>query len=241
MTQTETQWAADWSLRIGQRIAEYRRRARITADQLAARTKQLGYEVTRSSIANIESGRRDVVTVQQITVIAMALDTSPVLLLFDPTQPETQLLPDDTVSGIEASEWWSGNLRYVHGIPGADQQPNRRIGDLDFDLTSQRKVFQLFRALQKSVDDLRKLDVAAKVKSARPTFGLEHEIAKQQVALAANYLVGAVGGHKEWLPADAVELLEHLESRNLFTWPLDMIQAWRNEAGPMQPWPGEET
>jgi transcriptional regulator with XRE-family HTH domain len=48
-----------------------------TGEQLAQKTKQIGHEVTRSVIANIETGRRETVTVQGVAVLAAALGFPP--------------------------------------------------------------------------------------------------------------------------------------------------------------------
>jgi transcriptional regulator with XRE-family HTH domain len=233
MTQTDGGWASAWSARIGKRIQVKRRRQHMTADQLAARTAELGYEVTRSTIANIESGRRDVVTVQQVTVIAMALDTSPVVLLFDPTDPVTDLLPGDAMSGIEASEWWSGNWRALHlrTHPG-----ERVVTNPDMELYTYRKVFQLHQMLRKALADLDKLQA---LPLPGPTYALEVETAKYRVSKAAEYLAGSVGGHRPHLPADAVTALDQLAERGLFTWPEDLIAQMRAGRGPVEPWPGD--
>jgi hypothetical protein len=205
----------------------------MTAERLAARTAQLGYEVTRSTIANIESGRRDVVTVQQVTVIAMALDASPVALLFDPADPVTQLLPGEAMSGIEASEWWSGNWRALH----SHREPDRWFaGDPEMQLVTYRKVFQLHRALRAAVEDLDRLQSLPLPGAA---YALELETAKYRVSKAAEYLAGSVGGHRPDLPADADTMLDQLAGRGLFTWPEDLIARMRAGKGPLEPWPGE--
>jgi transcriptional regulator with XRE-family HTH domain len=217
MTQSGHDWASEWSQRIGVSVAAKRREARMTAEQLAARTRDLGYEVTRSTIANIESGRRDVVTVQQVTVIAMALDVSPVVLMFDLAADSVDLLPGDVMSGIAASEWWSGNWATRHRLT----DPAVRIeANVEPALAYRRKSFQLFRALRKAVTIYDRLMAAP---TGEPTCALDVEAARHRVVTAATYLAGAVGGHRPHLTAEAVELLDALAARGLFTWPEDML------------------
>jgi len=89
---------AEWSGTIHQRIAEAIRRAReaqkLSAQQLADETQRLGYPITRSQIANYESGRKRRLDVAEITVLAAALNTSPVALLYPgPYDKEIEVLP----------------------------------------------------------------------------------------------------------------------------------------------------
>jgi transcriptional regulator with XRE-family HTH domain len=234
MTHEGLSWSSGWSAAIGRNIQAARGRAHLTGEQLARRTRDLGYEVTRSAIANIESGRRDTVTVQQVTVIAMALDTSPVRLLFDPTAPETDLLPADPVSGIEASEWWSGNIRYLHSpLDPSDRALTTPVNDL----YERRKVFQLQQALTQAVADLDRLERVKAATAADPVFALDLDTAQHKVTAAATYLAGAVGNHKPWLPASAVVLLDSLAERGLFAWPEDLFDGIERQQ--VEPWPGE--
>jgi len=230
MTQTQG-WAANWSANIGREVKTARRAKHMTAEQLAERTKQLGFEVTRSAIANLESGRRDAVTVQQVAVLAMALDVSPVRLLFDPTAQEVDLLPGRATSGIWACEWWSGNIHTMTRLTDNTQYVTPNV---EYDLMTRRKVFQLQRALDQAVDELDKLE--QREPAATDTlFGLELDAARHRTALAATYLAGAVSGHKPWLPLDAITMLDDLATKGLFTWPDDVI----GDRPPVEPWPGE--
>jgi hypothetical protein len=54
----------------------------MSAQRLADRCAELGYPVPRNVIANLESGRKDSVSVAELLVVAEALEVPPVLLLF---------------------------------------------------------------------------------------------------------------------------------------------------------------
>ena len=62
--------------------------------QLADRTAELGMPIPRSVLANLESGRRDTVSVAEVLVLAAALDVAPIELIcpvgFD---KQTEMLP----------------------------------------------------------------------------------------------------------------------------------------------------
>ena len=63
---------------IGRRIAKYRREREMSAAELA---EKAGNGLTRSTIANLENGRKADLTVQQLIAIATALDVSATSLL----------------------------------------------------------------------------------------------------------------------------------------------------------------
>lgn len=75
----------------------------LSAQQLSEKTKELGYQVPRSVIANLENNRRDTVTAAEILVLAAALDIPPVMLITAVGREETtEILP-----GVEYSTWKS--------------------------------------------------------------------------------------------------------------------------------------
>lgn len=80
-----------------------------SAQWLADRTKDLGCEVSRSVISDLENGRRRYVTTAELVVIAAALDTSPVMLVYPgPYGDEmTEALPGVEASKFVAAEWFS--------------------------------------------------------------------------------------------------------------------------------------
>lgn len=81
----------------------------MSAQQLADRTAELGYPLTRSTIASLESGRRGTVTLADLLVLAMALDVPPVALVFPVGRvASVEPLPGVTDDPLAAAEWWSG-------------------------------------------------------------------------------------------------------------------------------------
>ena len=69
----------------------------MSAQELADETERLGYPVSRSQIANYESGRKQGLDVAEFLILAAALDIPPALLLF-PT------FPDDTVEVLPGQQ-----------------------------------------------------------------------------------------------------------------------------------------
>lgn len=99
------------------------RRGKFSAQQLADETARLCYPITRSQIANYESGRTQGLNVTELLVLAAALEVPALSLLF-PDRPDQQveLLPDVAVTSLEAK------LRFV-GERGA-LWPRREVDAL---------------------------------------------------------------------------------------------------------------
>lgn len=87
----------------------------MTAQQLSERCRQLGAPIHRSTITKIENGRPRF-DLGELVVLAAALNTSPVALVFPgPYDTETDLLPTKKVIEFDAAQWFSG-LQYFRPI-----------------------------------------------------------------------------------------------------------------------------
>lgn len=77
----------DWSARVARLVARevrrYRekRQPRMSVQQLADRTAELGMPIPRSVLANLESGRRETVSAAEVVILAAALDIAPIELI----------------------------------------------------------------------------------------------------------------------------------------------------------------
>ncbi|MCS5511338.1 helix-turn-helix domain-containing protein [Curtobacterium flaccumfaciens pv. betae] len=69
---------------LGDRLARYRKMAGLSAQELSDR---VGGELSRAVIANIESGRKSDITVDQLLALAWVLDIPPVALALPVHQP----------------------------------------------------------------------------------------------------------------------------------------------------------
>lgn len=102
---------------VADEVARLRRASGLNRDELAARCADRGYPLTAATIANIETGRRDAagkrrreVTVDELVVLADALDTVPALLVFPLGRaPVTEWLGQGSVSTWEATQWFGGH------------------------------------------------------------------------------------------------------------------------------------
>lgn len=84
----------------------------MSTQKLADRTAELGMAIPRSVLANLESGRRETVTVAEVLVLAAALNIAPIELMcpvgFD---KQTEMLPGRMMDPPDAMRWFTGELK----------------------------------------------------------------------------------------------------------------------------------
>lgn len=120
-------WQEAGSKRFGQAVASLRVAQGLTAVQLSARTKELGYPITRSTIARIEGNHRaGKVDLAELIILAAALNTSPVNLVYPgPYQSALEIMPGRNAAGFNAAQWFSGIYSYLgnNSSLGAAEDP----------------------------------------------------------------------------------------------------------------------
>jgi transcriptional regulator with XRE-family HTH domain len=115
-------WAAAVTKQIG---AEVRRlRGKRSAQWLAERTATFGWGISRPTISELETGKRKTVTVQELLVLAHALNTSPAALLYPgPYDREIEALPGRELTKLNAAQWFSA-LDYWADAPQSRNDGN---------------------------------------------------------------------------------------------------------------------
>jgi transcriptional regulator with XRE-family HTH domain len=104
-------WELDLADRVGGAVQVRRKALKLTAQQLAQRTAELGYPITRVAVSKIESNNRaGKLDVAELFVLAVALEIPPALLLF-PNFPDgtAELVPGRVAHARGSVEWLSGN------------------------------------------------------------------------------------------------------------------------------------
>jgi transcriptional regulator with XRE-family HTH domain len=105
------EWEEGMSERVGKAIQDRRNALGLTAQQLAERTRRLGYLVSRVAISKIEGNKRSgKLDVAELLVLAVALEIPPALLLF-PSFPEdggVELFPGYKTWPPAAIRWLCG-------------------------------------------------------------------------------------------------------------------------------------
>jgi transcriptional regulator with XRE-family HTH domain len=108
-----------WAARITRSIAEemrQRRKARgMSAEDLAAACTDLGMPIPRSTLADLENGRRASISVAEWLAIAAALDVPPVMLLCPVGTAQTaEVLPGAETPAFRAAQWVAGEAPLRH-------------------------------------------------------------------------------------------------------------------------------
>lgn len=100
-----------WAKELVQRIGRTMRVARggKSAAWLSDRTAELGYRISPTVIAKLDSGHRgSVLSVAELVVLASALNTSPVALVYPgPYDEEVDLFPGERWAQFTAAQWFS--------------------------------------------------------------------------------------------------------------------------------------
>ena len=113
---TGESWHKAQAERIGRAVAARRKQLGMTGQQLAARCAELGAPIHRTTITKIEKGRPRF-DLGELMVLAAALDTSPVALVYPgPYDESVDVVPVLKVSELVAAEWFSA-LGYL-ALPG---------------------------------------------------------------------------------------------------------------------------
>ncbi|WP_167327112.1 DNA-binding protein [Rhodococcoides fascians] len=105
------EWSEELVRRFGLTAKEWR--GKRSARWLSERTAELGHHIPSTVIARLDSGHRgSVLSVAEVIVIAAALETSPMALLY-PNVPDgpVELLPTEAMPSIDAVQWFSGEKR----------------------------------------------------------------------------------------------------------------------------------
>ncbi len=158
-------WAENQAYRVAREIR--RLRGKRSAQWLADRTKELGCQVSRSVISDLELGRRRYVTTSELMILARALDTYPLVLMCPPPYDVyVDALPNaEPTMKIVAAEWFSGNLGSSDAarVFGADADELGRNGE---PLGRARLVFNLELELREGRETLASGELSEKAQEA---------------------------------------------------------------------------
>ncbi len=107
-------WPDEITARIAGAIRDLR--GNRSGQWLSDRTADLGHRVSRSTISEIETGRRKSITVADLIILAAALSTAPVALIYPgPYDRTIDLTPSEQATELDAVEWFSGLQNIYRG------------------------------------------------------------------------------------------------------------------------------
>ncbi|MEU2393292.1 helix-turn-helix transcriptional regulator [Streptomyces sp. NPDC007369] len=103
------EWADRVMADVAREVRRRRKEMKWTAQKLADRCEEIGYPIPRNVIANMESGRRVVLPLVEVMVLAKALNTHPIHLIYPVGYvEEVQKLPlTSLVDPGEAMCWFA--------------------------------------------------------------------------------------------------------------------------------------
>jgi transcriptional regulator with XRE-family HTH domain len=151
-------WGESLTKRIGDEIR--RLRGGRSGQWLSDRTADLGQRVSRSTISEIETGRRKSITVSDLILLAAALDTTPVALVYPgPYRNPVEVWPGFEMPELWAAQWFSGLLRTISDVPYSDgaiaRVPNpQAYSDTQARLRRARSVWELTEKKSAMMRDL---------------------------------------------------------------------------------------
>ncbi|WP_336879871.1 hypothetical protein [Rhodococcus globerulus] len=174
-------WPERLAADIGGQVKRLRERPEwsISAQTLANLTADLGHEVARSVIANLESGRRANMPLADVLVLAQALRVPPGMLVFPLGRFETvEALPGRAVDTSEAVRWWDGQRRPL--VPVVDKG---RVSDAE-QLDGEREsygVHDLFLHHWHLIDEIRSVQAWAKRATSKDRWMTQLDAARAEL------------------------------------------------------------
>ena len=158
---------SDWSVRmtagIGKRIAAHRKRRKMTVQAVADRCADLGLPIGRVTITKLEGGKREAITPAELAVIAAALETAPIDLLYPIGHEEDiEVLPGMRLHPHHALRWFNGELKLDMRPSGALTLRYPQSGEQSDTYLVQRheELTNLLAARQAEVDEAVKASAA---------------------------------------------------------------------------------
>jgi transcriptional regulator with XRE-family HTH domain len=118
MTQERT-WPAELTHATGRAIRRYREERRMSAEHLAEAISTLGLRYTRTQVSNLETGRRESITVGELMAFAAVLEVPPALLLFPiGTDNPVPILPGQMTNPWMAYQCFIGEYVLSRAVTG---------------------------------------------------------------------------------------------------------------------------
>jgi transcriptional regulator with XRE-family HTH domain len=103
---TQADWPKAVTLDVAREVRRWRTRRKLSTEQLSALTAEGGHQIHRSVLANLESGRRENITVPDLVSLGRALGVPPLMLLYPVgREPDSEVAP-----GIHADPWEAAKL-----------------------------------------------------------------------------------------------------------------------------------
>lgn len=115
-------WERSLTKSVAAQVRRYRQQRGMTVQELSDRCADLGVPIPRPVLSNLETGRRESVTLAELIVLALALGVPPLLLVVPVVDKEQmELIPRGEVRSVDALAWFAGDGRLVPTYNGLDR------------------------------------------------------------------------------------------------------------------------
>lgn len=183
-------WAARLTRSVANQVHRQRKAREWSAQKLSDACAELGMEFPRSTLADLESGRRAHISVAELLVLARALNVPPVVLLVPVgAEASAEILPGASRPPFRAAQWITGEAPF----PGEDGEAYLRGIAADWRAAS-GGALELYRAYER--------EVTAEADKLRRALGLDERAAsagedeRAFIAAAAAALRREAGEHR---------------------------------------------
>lgn len=115
-------WGERLTRSIAAEIKRRRTELRWSAQKLSDACGELGFEFPRSTLADLESGRRKHLSVAELIALAAALGVPPLLLIYPVgRKAEAEVWPGEVRPAFRSALWFSGEAAVpVEAVPGGE-------------------------------------------------------------------------------------------------------------------------
>lgn len=115
---TNGDWSPSFTARVAEQMRQARKAAGLTVAEAAQGCAELGLAVPKTTITNLETGRRTSIDLAEFLVLAEVYKVPPISLLFPlGTEASVAVLPDLEVPTWEAVAWFTGETPLVQPAP----------------------------------------------------------------------------------------------------------------------------
>jgi len=158
-------WAKRWSRQVAATmLAARKRQGNLSAQGLSDRCAELGYPIPRSTIQNLEIGRKESISVQEVVILARALAIPPVVLMYPVgREASVEALPGADVDTWSAAKWFTGEASFPGADDDVEESPTNYFRDQD-------RLLEEWRWIRRTLaagDDIDSMHAAARGVEAR--------------------------------------------------------------------------
>ncbi|KUN95310.1 helix-turn-helix transcriptional regulator [Streptomyces caeruleatus] len=115
---TNRGWSPSFTARVAEQMRQARKAASLTVVEAAQACADLGLAVPKTTITNLETGRRTSIDLAEFLVLAEVYKVPPISLLFPlGTDNAVAVLPDREVPTWEAVAWFTGETPLTEPAP----------------------------------------------------------------------------------------------------------------------------